>query len=109
MLAMNRSEWDLAARLLETSVAGDVFAPGWRAEIDGRRSDIREAYGVIRGVVVDAGRHRIEFSYRPASVYWGGALSLVGFLLAAVLVWHDRRLASPVWHDRVDVVPPLFW
>lgn len=33
MVAMNRSEWDLAARLLETATAGDVFAPAERYDI----------------------------------------------------------------------------
>jgi transcriptional regulator with XRE-family HTH domain len=33
MLAMNRSEWDLAARLLEASVAGEVFSPADRYDI----------------------------------------------------------------------------
>jgi len=37
---------------------------------------------VVRAVHVDAGRHRIEFRYRPGSVYWGAALSLLGLLLA---------------------------
>jgi transcriptional regulator with XRE-family HTH domain len=33
MLAMNRSEWDLAARLLETALAGEAFAPADRFDI----------------------------------------------------------------------------
>ena len=33
MVAMNRSEWDLAARLLETSLAGEVFTPEDRYDI----------------------------------------------------------------------------
>jgi len=33
MIAMNRSEWELAARLLETSLAGEVFAPEDRFDI----------------------------------------------------------------------------
>jgi transcriptional regulator with XRE-family HTH domain len=32
-VAINRSEWDLAARLLETSVAGEAFAPADRYDI----------------------------------------------------------------------------
>src|SRR4051812_20228005 len=33
MVAMNQSEWELAARLLETSLAGEVFAPEDRFDI----------------------------------------------------------------------------
>ena len=32
---------------------------------------------------VDAGRHEIEFRYRPVSVYWGLGLTLLGFSMVA--------------------------
>jgi hypothetical protein len=41
--------------------------------------------GLVRGVVLAAGRSRVEFRYRPGSVYWGAALTVVG-LLAALLI-----------------------
>ena len=70
-------------------VVGDRNAPGWRAWVDRHRIDI-VAVDDVRAVRVDAGRHRIEFRYRPIRVYWGAALSLAGFALAGWLVWRDR-------------------
>jgi hypothetical protein len=67
-------------------VTGDLYAKGWRVEIDGRRAVMREFAGVVRAVPVAAGHHRIEYVYRPATVYWGAALSVLGFALAA-LAW----------------------
>jgi hypothetical protein len=67
-------------------VTGDPYAKGWRVEIDGRKAVLREFAGVVRGVPVGAGHHRIEYAYRPATVYWGAALSVLGFALAA-LAW----------------------
>jgi hypothetical protein len=69
-------------------VVGDPWFTGWRASVDGRRTRIQQYQGVIRAVPVPAGMHRIEFRYRPGSVYWGGALSLLG--LAFALVLHFR-------------------
>ncbi len=79
-------------------VAGDVIAAGWRAMVDGRRMPIRPSDGLLRAVDVPAGRHRIEFRYRPASVYGGAALSALGLLVAALIVIFEPaifRRASP--------------
>jgi hypothetical protein len=72
-------------------VTGDVYAKGWRVEVDNRRGVISEFAGVVRAVRVGAGHHRIEYEYRPATVYWGAALSALGFALAAAVWRLDRR------------------
>jgi hypothetical protein len=66
-------------------ISSDTYYPGWVATVDQQPARIYEAYGFLRGVVVDAGRHRIELRYRPQSVYWGAALSLIGLLGACAL------------------------
>jgi hypothetical protein len=62
----------------------DTWFPGWRARVDGRPARIHEAYAAVRGVVVEAGAHRVEFVYRPSSVMAGGALTALACLAAAV-------------------------
>lgn len=71
-------------------VLGDTFFPGWKATVDGTTARIHEAYGALRGVVVERGRHRIEMRYRPASVWWGAVMTFAG-LLAACLVAATKR------------------
>jgi len=53
----------------------DNWFPGWRATVDGKRAKIERAYGIVRAVVVERGKHTIEMRYRPLSVYIGAALS----------------------------------
>ena len=72
-------------------VAGDPWFPGWRAWVDGRRVRMQEVVGVVRGVPVDAGRHRIEFRFRPGSVYWGVALCALGIALTTYWNVRNRR------------------
>jgi hypothetical protein len=72
-------------------VLADTAFPGWQAEVDGRPARIHEVYGALRGVVVEAGTHRVEFRYRPASAFIGGFMSLLGLAGAIVLVIRDRR------------------
>ncbi|HXA49123.1 MAG TPA: hypothetical protein VNV86_02395 [Candidatus Acidoferrum sp.] len=67
------------------AVIGDPFYPGWRAYLDGRRVPMQEVDGV-RAVRVGAGAHRIEYRYRPISVYVGFGLSVMGLVLAVLLV-----------------------
>jgi len=55
-----------------------VYDPGWRPTVDGQTQQIHEAYGVVRGVVVDKGAHTVVFEYSPWSIKLGGLLSLLG-------------------------------
>jgi hypothetical protein len=78
-------------------VTGDAFYPGWRARVDGRRVPVQEVYA-IRAVHLDAGRHRVEFFYRPASVYWGFGAALAGLVLTLALLVLDLRRACESAH-----------
>jgi uncharacterized membrane protein YfhO len=66
-------------------IFADPYLPGWQVALDGERAPIYVAQGLLRAVAVPAGEHSIEFSYRPASVYWGAGLTAIGFLTCAVL------------------------
>jgi hypothetical protein len=72
-------------------ILGDASYPGWTATIDGRTTQLYEAYEALRGVVAPAGRHHIEFRYRPMSVYLGALLTLLGLCGAGFLL---RRAPS---------------
>lgn len=66
-------------------VLGETAYPGWEASVDGRAARIYEAYGFLRGIAVDAGRHRIELRYRPKTVLTGGILSACGMVVAVLM------------------------
>ena len=72
-------------------VLDDAYYPGWGAKVDGAAAPIYEAYGMVRGVVAPAGRHRIEMNYRPKSVYLGAILTGLGFLGACLLAKFGAR------------------
>ncbi|MEO6325764.1 MAG: hypothetical protein ABIT01_13995 [Thermoanaerobaculia bacterium] len=71
----------------------------WRATIDGRDAPLLPANVAYQGLVVPAGRHRIELRYRNPLVVWGGVFSLLALLSAcAVAVW-PRRARTPDQRD----------
>ncbi len=67
-------------------VLADAFEPGWKASIDGGGElDIFRANGLVRAVLVPAGRNRIVFQYETPLLKVGAWLSMVGLVLVTVL------------------------
>jgi hypothetical protein len=84
-------------------VVGDAFYPGWRARVDGLRTPVQEV-SAVRAVRAAGGRHRVEFLYRPASVYWGFSTALAAFIAIVALRIRERRPRSADQHtDSIAV------
>ena len=77
------------------AILGDVLSKDWTATVDDRPVRIYAAYGLIRGVVVEAGQHRIEYRYRPRSVYAGALLTFSSFGFALALWLRGRKRRTP--------------
>lgn len=60
-------------------VLSDLFYPGWRAGIDGRRVEVAKIFGGMRGVEFPGGEHVVEFEFQPWTFWLGLALSLLSF------------------------------
>jgi hypothetical protein len=63
-------------------VLADAWYPGWEVYIDGRKAAIVRAYYALRAVPVPGGQHVVRFSYEPASLRIGTAISA-----AALIAW----------------------
>jgi uncharacterized membrane protein YfhO len=79
-------------------VLADAWFPGWKAFVDGKPARIYRAYNLVRAVVVDGGDHEVIMLYRPASVFIGAFMAVLGVLLCATLQFHrtDRdKIKNP--------------
>lgn len=61
-------------------VISDSYYKGWKATVNGTKTNIVEVNGIMRGVVVPKGQSKIVFSYFPESFMNGIYLFLVGIL-----------------------------
>ena len=82
---------------------GEMWLPGWQAEVDGEPREVLKANYTFRAVHVPAGEHQVSMTYRPRSWSVGLALTLVTLaVLAAWGLWslwgalkRARRQAEP--------------
>ncbi len=70
-------------------VLSEIDYPGWRARLDGNPLEIHTVDGLLRGVTLPEGDHRVEFIFQPFWVYIGSAISLITCILLVVL-WMRR-------------------
>lgn len=74
-------------------ILSEMFYPGWKALIDGREVEIWRVNYNLRGVSIPAGKHLVEFRYRPKSIMIGAVISLITALcLIAGLILEKHRL-----------------
>lgn len=74
-------------------VLSDTYYPGWEALLDGQPARIYAANSILRGVAVPAGKHTIEFRYRPRPFFIGATMSLLGLVAlgaGASVAWRGR-------------------
>ena len=83
-----------APRFLVTS---ETHYPGWRAWIDGAERPLFYTNAAFRGLEIPAGQHKVRMEFRPASVRYGAAVSLLAWMgwIAAWRAATSRARAKP--------------
>ncbi len=66
-------------------VLSERYFPGWKAYLDGAETRVYRTNGIIRGLPVPPGRHRVEFVYRPFSFIVGACVSGATLLILAAV------------------------
>ncbi|MDD2792702.1 MAG: YfhO family protein, partial [Sediminibacterium sp.] len=70
--------YNSASAATQFAVFSEVFYDaGWVATIDGKETPIIQTNYVLRGLVIPAGKHRIEFNFMPASYKTGNMAATV--------------------------------
>lgn len=81
-------------------VLSEVFAKGWNAYVDGKRTDVLQTNHALRGVPVSAGTHEVELRYEPREIalgLWITGVTGTGMVVVWALVaaeWWRRPVAG---------------
>lgn len=67
-------------------VLARTYYPGWSATINDRPAEVLRANGGFQALALPAGNSAVELRFRPASVYGGGLITVVGIILTGVLL-----------------------
>ncbi|MHB8261404.1 MAG: YfhO family protein [Bacteroidia bacterium] len=82
----NKLVYETNAKTEQLAVFSEIYYPkGWIATIDGKESPYVNADYVLRAMLVPAGKHTIEFNFKPAVYVVGEKISLAGSLLVLLI------------------------
>ncbi|MES2678616.1 MAG: YfhO family protein [Bacteroidota bacterium] len=83
----NHLVYETDAREEEFAVFSEIYYPkGWNAYVDGQlRPHIGVDY-VLRGMIIPAGRHKVEFRFEPATYKTGNLISVIGSILLILTI-----------------------
>jgi len=80
-------------------VVGQVWAPGWRASVDGVQTEVYRTDVAFCGLALSAGPHTVVLEYAPTGWLWGRWVSLVAVLVVIVIAavkaqarWRDAQV-----------------
>ncbi|MCE3227951.1 MAG: Bacterial rane protein YfhO [Bacteroidetes bacterium] len=69
------------------AVFSEIYYPkGWNAYVDGQLKPHTNVNYVLRGMVIPAGKHKIEFKFEPESYAKSNTIAMVGSVLLLIIV-----------------------
>jgi hypothetical protein len=94
----NRIEIDVDGTEPGHLVLTDVWFPGWECTVDGKPVPVRRADFLFRSVPVEAGKHKVVFTFEPQSYQRGKIVSVTALVVLmglTMLGWLRGRRGEP--------------
>ncbi|MBW2028488.1 MAG: YfhO family protein [Deltaproteobacteria bacterium] len=73
-------------------VLSEIYYPGWRARVNGKRAEILRGNYLFRVIPLEAGEHEVRLSFVSWPFRIGAVLSLITVLLSLYLLLRRRNL-----------------
>lgn len=65
----------------------DLWYPGWKVIVDGHLQPLLQVDGCLRAVFLTAGKHMVQFVYKPVSISIGAIVSFLAWLAWLGMAW----------------------
>ena len=66
----------------QLAIFSEIFYPkGWNAYVDGKLADYFRADYTLRAMLIPAGKHQIEFKFKPKAYYTGEKIAFIGSII----------------------------
>lgn len=83
----NHLTYNMSNKNAGFAVFSEIYYPyGWKATIDGKEAQIFKVNYTLRGLLVPAGNHKIEFKFEPQVVKTGSTIALISFIVMLMLI-----------------------
>lgn len=82
-------------------VVSDAYYPGWTADVDGKKTEIRLANGIFRAVELQKGKHAVSFKYHPFLFRAGLTITILGFAVATLGICWKGKTKLPTRISRL--------
>jgi len=82
----NKLVYETNAKTNQMAVFSEIYYPkGWIATVDGKETPYVNADYVLRAMIVPAGKHTVEFAFKPAVYVVGEKISMAGSILVLLV------------------------
>jgi len=85
-------------------VLSEVWFPGWRAQVDGKDSEILRGDFLFRVVPVSEGKHNVEFEFKPQYFYVGLYVTLLTAVIVVAYLLIERKKTPEGLNRRADKI-----
>ena len=80
------------------------YSDGWKLKVDGKETRLKKVNYMNSGVILKAGKHKIELTYCTPGVKIGLLLTIVGMLILLIIIIFYKVSRKNAWHLYFFVV-----
>ncbi len=97
----NRIELDVRTDKMGLLVLSEIYYPhGWKATIDGQKTEIYKTNHILKSIVVPEGNHRIRFEFAPVSFSASSKISGISNPLVIIILLSIGPIRSIIKRKR---------
>jgi len=93
----NKVEFSINSPRDAIIILSEPWLPPWQASVDGKRTKIYQAYGIIQAILIPKGSHFVRFEYTfPVYLIFVSVISQIAILFFSILIFIKNKIPTPL-------------